>query len=108
MIEDTSGEPKPCIFPFKYSGQTLTECTKLRDPENSPWCSTKVDNEGKHVKSGGFWGHCGQECDQNHLETVKAELSLKPGKCLNEGGINTLEPNFKIKCKRQITYAEKK
>ncbi len=80
MTEETSGNPKPCIFPFKFSGQTLTECTKIDNPKDNPWCSTKVDSEGKHVTSGGFWGYCGQDCEQNHLGSVKAEFASKSGK----------------------------
>jgi hypothetical protein len=80
VTEKRSGDPKPCIFPFKYSGQTLTECTTLKDPEDNPWCSTKVDSKGDHVTSGGFWGHCGQDCDQTQLGVLKAEFAAKSGK----------------------------
>ena len=80
MIEEISQKLKPCIFPFKYSGQTLTECTILRDPEDKPWCSTKVDDEGNHETSGGFWGHCGEECDLTQPYVLNPELSLNSGK----------------------------
>ncbi len=82
VIEKTSQEAKPCIFPFKYSGQTMTECTTLNDPEDKPWCSTKVNDKGNHVTAGGFWGHCDQGCDTNDSGPIKAELSFRNGKLL--------------------------
>jgi hypothetical protein len=74
VIEKVSQKVKPCIFPFTFSGQTLTECTTLKDPEGKLWCSTRVNDEGKHVTSGGFWGFCEQDCDKNQQESLKAEL----------------------------------
>jgi hypothetical protein len=44
---------------FSYRWNT---CTTLNDPDGRAWCSTKVDANGDHVKNGGFWGHCSQEC----------------------------------------------
>ena len=79
MIEKRTQEAKPCIFPFTFLGQILTECTILKDPEDKPWCSTKVDNTGNHITSRGYWGHCGRECDQTQSEYQNAELSLKDG-----------------------------
>jgi hypothetical protein len=32
----------------------------MLDPENKPWCATKVDEEGIVVE--GFWGHCHDTC----------------------------------------------
>jgi hypothetical protein len=66
----------PCIFPFQYNGQTFTECITIDDPELKLWCSTKVDEVGEHVRDGGFWGHCGPECEEN--KTIQPELSLAP------------------------------
>jgi hypothetical protein len=80
VIEKKSRDVKPCIFPFKYSGQTLSQCTTLKDPDDKPWCSTKVDGNGNHVPSGGFWGHCGQDCDENQSAVQKAELAFGEGK----------------------------
>jgi len=34
----------PCIFPFKYKGETYNECYKGSHGE---WCATKVDSKGK-------------------------------------------------------------
>jgi hypothetical protein len=52
----------------------------MNDPEGKPWCSTKVNEKGSHVKSGGFWGHCGQNCEPNQLEIPKAVVSVKDGR----------------------------
>jgi hypothetical protein len=30
--------------------------------ENTPWCSTKVDANGKHVSGQKQWGYCGEQC----------------------------------------------
>jgi hypothetical protein len=80
VIEKRTQELKPCIFPFKFFGQTLSACTTLKDPEDKPWCSTKVDDTGNHVISGGYWGHCDLECGETQKEIQKAEFSLKDGK----------------------------
>ena len=79
VIEKKSRDVQPCIFPFQYLGQTFNNCTILKDPENKPWCSTKVDEDGTHVTSGGFWGHCGQDCVEKDLIELKSELSAEEG-----------------------------
>jgi hypothetical protein len=74
VIEDTSLVFKPCIFPFKYRGKTLNDCTI----EEKPWCSTRGSTNGVHIP--GSWGYCGKECVQKQLELNKAELYLINGK----------------------------
>ena len=74
VIETKGKDFKPCIFPFKYGGATYKTCTNVKDPDEKPWCSTKVDADGKHVHPGGYWGHCGQDCDQTALK-AQAESS---------------------------------
>ena len=51
-----------CIFPFVADGVSYNGCTKhgIEDTEYMPWCSTKVDDYGKHIK--GNWGDCSSEC----------------------------------------------
>ena len=49
-----------CIFPFTFFGVTYTKCTTYESPENVPWCSTEVDDDGFHIK--GNWGDCSDEC----------------------------------------------
>ena len=39
-----------CIFPFIVDGITHIACTThLNNPEDEPWCSTKVDDNGNHI-----------------------------------------------------------
>ncbi len=75
VTEEGTGETKPCIFPFKYKDQAFTQCTTVNDPQHEAWCSTEVDSDGNQVPSGGFWGHCVPECE-NQLTEVLAELSF--------------------------------
>ena len=49
----------PCVFPFKFGGETHNKC---KWEEDGPWCSTKVDENGKHVGGQGKWGNCGPGC----------------------------------------------
>ena len=54
---------KPCIFPFKFDGQTWNTCTNVDDPSGPYWCSTKVDDQGNHIGGQGNWGNCdGSKC----------------------------------------------
>ena len=55
---------KKCIFPFTFRGNTHYGCTKQNQPilVNQPWCSTKVDQNGKHVARGGHYGGCSPNC----------------------------------------------
>ena len=66
----TSGDDpdKPCIFPFKFRGITHNNCTLIGNEPGkvSAWCSTKVDDSGKHVGGGkGNWGVCEPKCQPN-------------------------------------------
>lgn len=53
---------KPCVFPFTYINPTtrqkttFSQCTTVGDPNGATWCSTKVSDNGYHLK--GNWGHC--------------------------------------------------
>ena len=47
----TVSGPKPnstCVFPFVFEGHTYESCK--HDDDNTRWCSTKVDSNGKHQK----------------------------------------------------------
>ena len=33
-----------CVLPFKYENVSYSGCITLNDPDNLPWCSTKVSN----------------------------------------------------------------
>jgi hypothetical protein len=51
-----------CVFPFVYIDPstgiqtTYTACTAVSDADQRPWCSTKTNADGLHLK--GNWGHC--------------------------------------------------
>ena len=45
-----------CVFPFKYREKTFNFCTDFDDAVGKLWCSTKVKQEGVHIK--GNWGYC--------------------------------------------------
>merc|ERR1712243_447701 len=47
----------PCVFPFKYGGQTYTSCTTAGG-FSKPWCSTRTNIFGFHVQ--GNWGDCNE------------------------------------------------
>ena len=41
----------------------LKLCIKIEyEKDGKPWCSTSVDENGKHISGQKFWGHCGPEC----------------------------------------------
>ena len=66
IVEDKSTKEKAsCVFPFTFNykdsngtevNQTFYGCTRNLDPDDKPWCSTKVDSDGIHQH--GHWGHC--------------------------------------------------
>jgi len=67
--ESGSKTRQRCKFPFKFKGKTFRSCTKFEDPDEKLWCSTKVDDDGKHIGKKGFWGHCekGRYCKYGHV-----------------------------------------
>jgi len=46
----------PCVFPFKYKGETFKQCTDYDWDKH--WCATKVDGSGKMET----WVNCPDEC----------------------------------------------
>ena len=54
----------PCVFPFELMDIVYHGCTWEVNSltAKNPWCSTKVDDKGKHTMSTGEWGFCGSEC----------------------------------------------
>ena len=63
--------PRQCVFPFTFNRRRYNSCTRVKDPDNKPWCSVSVDANGNHVGGTGAWGHCGQGCFQAHQVTAK-------------------------------------
>ena len=53
---------KPCMFPFRYNGVFYNTCTLQEADNNTPWCSTLVDDNNNHVPGGGHYGNCGPKC----------------------------------------------
>ena len=76
VVEQASGNRKPCQFPFIFAGKSYEECTRDHDPNEKFWCSTNVTASGYHIHGGqsfikvqslltkimlflgDFWGHC--------------------------------------------------
>ena len=48
----------PCALPFRFQGKLKNGCTTDADPDGRYWCSTKVDQDGNHVRGFGHWGYC--------------------------------------------------
>merc|ERR1719244_1707515 len=58
---DGPGAGKPCIFPFKFRGETYEECTIEGGPDvHQFWCSTKVTEDGENIS--GNWASCSKGC----------------------------------------------
>ena len=101
----------PCIFPFKYEGFTYHKCSQVQS--DKPWCSTKVDENGTHVK--GNWGDCASNCPKAcHVKEVSTKI-LMPcifpyGRIVNGterffnqcSDLNPENPTGKLICPTQI------
>jgi len=64
----TTEDGRQCQFPFSYQGKEYTGCTAEHDPDGRRWCSTRVDNQGKHVQNAGEWGYCSEQCQMGRLK----------------------------------------
>jgi len=64
-----------CVIPFIYKGRKYNGCTLQDDHSGKPWCSVRVDGDGKHIGGQGLWGHCSSRCktDANGVE-VKPDV----------------------------------
>ena len=76
----------PCVFPFQFKGIDHNQCIWDGDSENGPWCSTNVDDDGKHISGEGNWGNCASECpfspspyEDKSQKTITDESSTKHG-----------------------------
>lgn len=69
---------KECVFPFTHLGKTHNGCKVGSDVEDEgPWCSTKVDENGVHVRGKGEWGYCSENCPvEGALEAPRQTGSL--------------------------------
>ena len=56
-----------CVFPFTVQGNTYNSCTydfNFLTRNQKPWCSTKTDENGKHIGNGN-WGVCDEKDNCN-------------------------------------------
>ena len=60
---------RECQLPFTFRGTVYTECPREHDQEGRLWCSTRTDERGEHVQSGGHWGHCQESCRDRRGDT---------------------------------------
>jgi hypothetical protein len=61
---------KPCVFPFVYKGVTYNRCP-WTGRNNTHWCATKVDSDGRSIIEEGKWGTCGSTCPKKRSEYQK-------------------------------------
>ena len=93
-----------CVFPFSLGGRSYSSCVRVGSPHGAPWCSTKVDEAGRHV--GGHSQPCPSLCPVSdcplglrpHLATTclqesasspeddPASVSQAEEECLQQGG----------------------
>lgn len=60
---------RSCVFPFIFQSRPYSNCTlDAGGTDARPWCSTRIDGNGIHVK--GMWGHC--HCKEVEEETTTA------------------------------------
>ena len=72
VTESDSKVPNaPCVFPFKHKGVVYEGCPVDSSDKTRRWCSTKIDENGKHVN--GNHGFCSKSCP---VELVKGLLFL--------------------------------
>ena len=61
----------PCVFPFTFQDKQYTACTLDAAGDGLPWCSTRTDDFGQHVK--GWWGICSTDCQLDLVQSPPAE-----------------------------------
>ena len=73
--KDSVASEKNCVFPFTFNNFTYYGCpTDFTDETKTKrWCSTKVDETGKHIPGGDDWGYCTKGCP----------TEIFPGLCYN-------------------------
>jgi len=76
--ESKSNTQKECKFPFIYKNISYSACTNIdENSKNSFWCSTRVDGNGVHLYSQGYWGECGQECRACNVKEDASDIVKK-------------------------------
>jgi len=56
----TTTDGQACVFPFTWNGVTYNKCILGDEKFKTPWCSTRTDGLGDHVK--GNYGDCSSQC----------------------------------------------
>ena len=67
---DSKDSKKPCIFPFKYDGETYFGCPPDPDVRSRRWCSTAVDNRGNHIIGKSKYGFCEESCPWHKKQSM--------------------------------------
>ena len=93
-----------CVFPFKLGGRTYNTCVRQGSSDGAPWCSTQVDEAGRHVSGSsqpcptdcplsdcplGFRPHLTSTCLQESASTPEdapASVGRAEEECLEQGG----------------------
>ena len=74
---------KPNIFPNRvlhiFSSTTVFYRS---DSDGKFWCSTKVDENGRHFGNQNEWGYCEPGCEPRFCETTNNEGLAKFKKCI--------------------------
>jgi len=62
--KDSKASEKECVFPFTFNNFTYNGCPTdpTDETKTKRWCSTKVDETGKHIAGGDDWGYCTEGC----------------------------------------------
>jgi len=68
--DSPADKSSPCAIPFKYKGDLKDGCITEDDPDGRQWCSTKVDDNLKHIAGQGNWGYCTPSCPQHTISTT--------------------------------------
>ena len=81
MTEKASGDKEvPCEFPFIWDGNKYYSCT-TDDADGKitekPWCSTKVDLDGKHISGQGLYGDCPDSCKTQNNNNISNYLAVE-------------------------------
>ena len=66
VVEKSSDETKPCVFPFQVNTTIFDGCTNIDRPSSPPWCSTRVDENGAHISGEDLWGECSDNCKHDN------------------------------------------
>lgn len=90
---------QPCVFPWKYKGKMYDGCKNEND--GLRWCSTKVDENGDHMK--GEWGQCDEECPSAGFPDLTMDVIVFS---VNEALILQLISKLKATARKKLVCGE--